>query len=111
MFKFFDNKRSATLAHYKSISQQIERSACQSGIARPSAHGFDDVERADGNGRERRFGAAGDNHIRKVVPDITQRFADRYSSTGATVRICGADAAKSELDRDIRVGRTAEYLN
>ena len=62
------------------------------------------------DGRQRRFGSAGDNHVRKIVPDVTQRFADRDSAAGATVRVGRADAAKSKLNRDVRMGRTTEDL-
>src|SRR5439155_21569378 len=111
MFEFFDDERSATFAHDKPIAQQIERTASQRAIARPSAHGFDDVERADGDGRQRCFPSAGDNHIRKIVPDVPQRFADGYRAASATIRICRAHTAKPELDRDVRMGRTTKYLN
>src|SRR6267143_4976483 len=110
MFKFFNDQRGSSFAHDKPIAQQIERTASESGIPRPSAHGFDDVERAHSNSRQRRFRSAGDNHIRKIIPDVSQRFAHRYGSTGATIRVCRAYAAKTEFDRDIRMGRTTKYL-
>ena len=85
MFKFLDDQRSAAFAHDKSIAQQVEWTTSQSRIARPSAHCLDDVERADGNGRQWRFRSAGDDHIRKIIPNVTQRFANRHCATGATV--------------------------
>src|SRR6266542_5218520 len=111
MFKFFNDQRGSALAHDKSIAQQVERTASESGIARPSAHGFDDVERSHGNGRQRRFRSSCDNHDRKIVPDVTQCYADGYSATGATVRVCRAHAAKPVFDRDIWMGRTTKYLD
>ena len=85
MFEFFDDERGPALTHDESIAQQVERTAGQSRIARPSAHGFDDIERANSNSREGRFRAAGDNHVRKIVPDVTQRFADGDRAAGATI--------------------------
>src|SRR5581483_7954995 len=111
MFELFDNERGGAFAHHKTITQQVKRTASKSRIALPPAHRFNNVERTDGNGRQRRFCSAGDNHIRKVVPDVTQCLADRYSATGATIRICRADSAKSEFDCNIGMSRTTEYLN
>src|SRR6266481_9986012 len=60
---------------------------------------------------ERRLGASGDNDIGEIVANVTERFSNRYRSAGATVRIGSADAAKSKIDRDVRMSRTAEYLH
>ena len=71
MFKFFNDQRGSAFAHDKSIAQQIERTASEGGIPRPSAHGLDDVERAHSNGRQRCFRPACDNHVCKIVPDVS----------------------------------------
>src|SRR4029453_5581369 len=111
MFKFFDHQRRSALAHDKSVPQQVERTATLSGVARQSTHGLNDVERADGNGCQRCFCAASDNYICEIVTYITQRFAHGYCAAGATIRICCADSAKPELNRNVRVGRPTEYLD
>ena len=89
---------------------EIERPAGFGRIAGPLAHRLDDGERAKGERTQRRFGAAGDDHVREIVADVTQRFADRDGAAGATVRVRRADAAKPELDRDVRMRRAAKDL-
>ena len=59
---------------------------------------------------QRRFGSAGDDDIREIVANVTQRFADRDRSARATVRVRRADAAKAKLDRDVGMRRAAENL-
>src|SRR5205823_7518485 len=76
-----------------------------------ATHRFNDIKRADRDRGQRRFGASGDNDIGEIVANVTKRFANRYRSAGATVRIGSADAAKSKIDRDVRMSRTAEYLH
>ena len=71
----FDNERGSAFAHHEAIAQQIERAASQSGIARPSTHRFNDIECPNCNSCERRFRSAGDNHVRKIISDIPERFA------------------------------------
>jgi hypothetical protein len=85
VFQFFHNERSATFAHDKSIAECVEWTTSQSRLTRPSAHGLDDIERANCDGSQRRFRSAGHNYISKVVANVTQCFADRDCATGATV--------------------------
>jgi len=54
-------------------------------IARPLAHRFDDGKRVEGESGQRRFRAAGDHHVGKIVPDVTQSFADGDRAAGTTV--------------------------
>src|SRR5713226_3354660 len=99
----FDNERGSAFAHHETIAQQIERTTSQSGIARPSAHRFDDVECPDRNGRKRRFRSSGDDHIGEIVANVAQRFAHGYRAAGATVRVGRAYTAKTEVNRNVRM--------
>ena len=47
VFQFLDNERRSAFAHHESIAQRIKRTTRESGVARPSAHGFDNVERLE----------------------------------------------------------------
>src|SRR6266700_535162 len=75
VLEFFDDERGRAFAHDESITRQVERTASPSGIARPAAHRFNDVECPDCNSRQRRFRSAGDNYVRKIIPDIPERLA------------------------------------
>src|SRR5262252_10108659 len=96
VFELLDNQRSAAFAHDEAVPQRIKWTTRQSGFTRPSAHSLDDVERANCDGRKRRFGSACHDYICEIVANITQRFANGDGATGATVRIGRADAAKAE---------------
>ena len=85
MFQFLDDERSATFAHDKSIARGIEWTTSQSRIASPSAHCFDNVEGANRNSSERRFRSARNHDVRKIVSNVTQRFAYGHRAAGATV--------------------------
>jgi hypothetical protein len=85
MFQFLDDERTATFAHDKSITQRIEWTTGQSWITGPSAHCFDNVERANCNSSQRRFCSARNHDVRKIVSNVTQRFAYGHRSAGATV--------------------------
>ena len=74
------------------------------------AHRFDERERAESERTQRRFRAAGDDHIGEIIADITQRFADRDRAAGATVRVRRARAAEAKFDRDVGVRGAAEDL-
>ena len=104
VLKLFYNERGAAFSHDKAIAQQVERTTSQSGIPRPSAHRFDDVECPDRNGRKRRFGSSGDDHIGEIVANVAQRFAHGYRAAGATVRVGRAYTAKTEVNRNVRMG-------
>src|SRR5205807_9060576 len=84
VFVFRDDQRSAAFAHDKSIAQQVEWTTSQRWIARPSAHRLNNVECADGNCGQWRFGTPRDDHIRKIVSNVTERFANGHGATGAT---------------------------
>jgi hypothetical protein len=85
VLQLLNDERSATFAHDKSIAQRIEWTTSQNRVTRPPAHRFYDVERANGNGRQRRLRPARNDYVRKIVANVTQRFADRDCATGATV--------------------------
>src|SRR5213076_1077824 len=85
VLEFLDDERSAAFAHDKSVTQQIEWTTSQSWVARPSAHRFDDVECADGNCGQWCFCTPGNDHIGKIVSNVTERFANGHCATGATV--------------------------
>ena len=85
VFEFLEDEGSAAFAHDKTITQQVEWTTSQGWIVRPPAHGLDDVECADGNGREWCFCPAGDDHIRKIVSNVTECFAHGYGATGTAV--------------------------
>src|SRR5205814_59230 len=110
VLEFFQNQRGCAFAHHKSVAQFVERPTGQLGII-TATHRFNDVKRADRDRGQRRFGASGNNDIGEIVANVTERFANRYRSAGATVRIGGTNAAKSKIDRDVRMSRTAEYLH
>ena len=111
MFEFLDHERGRAFAHDKSIAERVEWAASQSRVTRPSAHCLDNLERAKGDGGQRRFRPAGDDYIGKVVANVAQCFADRDRAAGATVRIRRADAAKAEFDRNVRMRRATENLD
>src|SRR6266498_2921096 len=75
VLEFFNDERGRTFAHDESVTRQVEWTTSPSGIARPAAHRFNDVECPDCNSRQRRFRSAGDNHVRKIIPDIPKRLA------------------------------------
>ena len=75
MSELFDDQRGGAFAHDESIAQQIERTTSLSGVARPAAHRFNDVECADRDRRQRRLRSSGDDYISDVIPNITERFA------------------------------------
>ena len=110
VLQLFDHERRRAFSHDESIALEIERPAGQRRIAGPLAHRFDDGKGAKGERAERRFRAAGDDDIGEIVADVAKRFADRDRAAGATVRVRRSDAAKSELDGDVRMGRAAEDL-
>src|SRR4029077_17336729 len=111
VFQFFHNERSATFAHDESIAQRIKWTTCKSRLTRPSAHRFDNVECPNSNGSQRRFGSAGHDYVCKIVANVTKCFADRNGATGATVRIRRTDAAKAEVDCNVRMSGTSEHLD
>jgi hypothetical protein len=111
VFELLDNNRGAAFAHDKSIAQRVEWATSQSRVTRPPAHCFYNVERANRDSSQRRFRSAGHNYICKVVANVTQCFADRDGTTGATVGIRRADAAKAEFDCNVRMRRTTEDLD
>src|SRR5437660_6663819 len=76
-----------------------------------ATHCFDDIECSNGDGGERCLSSARNHDIDKIVANVTERFADRNRAAGATVRVRCADTAKSKIDRDVRMGRTAEHLH
>src|SRR5207248_8051587 len=84
-------------------------SECQ--IARPPAHCLNYVECTNRDSRERCFRSSSDNHVGKITANVAKRFTHRYGAAGATVRISGANPAKSKLNRDIRMGRATENLD
>src|SRR5207249_5594747 len=51
------------------------------------------------------------NDIGEIVADVAERFANRDSPARATVGIRCANSPKSEIDRDVRMGRAAEHLH
>src|SRR5438034_3731962 len=75
VLKFFNDERGSAFAHDESITRQVERATSQSWIARPAAHRLDDVECADCDSRKGRSRSARDNHVGKIIPNITERFA------------------------------------
>jgi hypothetical protein len=85
MFQFLDNERRSAFAHDESIAQRIKWAARDSGVARPSAHGFDNVECANRDRCERRFRSACHDYVREIVANVTKCFADGDCATGATV--------------------------
>src|SRR5581483_246426 len=97
-------------AHDEPVTLSIKWTTRQSGIAFPSAHRLDQIECAERQRREWRFRSAGDHDVREIIADVTQCFAHRHRSARATVRVRGADAAKSKFDRDVRMRRAAENL-
>ena len=103
MIEFFDNKRGRAFAHHKSIARSVERTAGQRRIAGRAAHGFNQVECAERKHGERRLGSAGHDHVCKIVPNISQRFAHRHSPAGATVRIGRPNSAESKFNGDVRM--------
>ena len=103
-------ERRRAFAHDKAVAHFIEWPARQCRIAGPAAHGFDQIERAERESGEGRFGSARDNDIREIIADVTQSFADGDSAARATVRVRRADTAKAKLNRDVRMRRTAEDL-
>src|SRR5262249_25908708 len=110
VLEFFQNQRRRAFPHYKSVAQFVERPTGHLRIF-AAAHRLDNVERANGDRGQRRFCSACNNHIGKIVADVTQRFADRNRSARATVRVRCADAAKSEIDGDIGMSRPAKNLH
>src|SRR3954471_1016000 len=103
MFELFYNDRSRAFADHKPIAQFIKGPTGQFRRAFPLTHGLDKSECAKTQGTQRGFGATGDNHLGKVVADVSQRFAHGHSSTGATVRIRRANSTKTKLDCNIRM--------
>ena len=110
VFEFFNDQRRRAFAHDEAIAHFIEWATRQRRIAGPAAHGFDQIKRAERESGEGRFGSAGDNDIRKIIADVTQSFADGDSAARATVRVRRADTAKTKLNRDVRMRRSAEDL-
>ena len=110
MFEFFQNQRRRAFAHHKSVAQFVERPTGQLGII-TATHRSNDIERADRNRGQGCFGASSNNDIGEIVANVTERFANRYRSAGATVRIGGTNAAKSKIDRDVRMGGAAKDLH
>src|SRR5207253_2905224 len=110
VIEFLDNQGRRTLADDKSVAQFVERSARQFGGAFPLTHRFDQGISAKGERTQWRFGASGNNDVGKIVADVAQRFTHRHRATGATIRIRRPDSAKTKLNRNVRVRRTAENL-
>ena len=110
MLVFLDHERRRALAHHKTVACEVEGSARVVRIARPPAHRFDEIERAERERTQRGLGAAGNNHVRHPVANVTQRLADRDRAAGARIRVGRADAAEAALDGDVRVCAAAENL-
>ncbi len=55
-------------------------------------------------GRQRRFGAAGDDDIGLAGADQSQRLTERDRRRGAGHRTCGRRAGEAETHRDVRCG-------
>ena len=73
-------------------------------------HRFDNCECAERKRGEGSFRPASDNHVSKIVADVTQRFAHGNGPAGTAIRVCCSDATKTKFNRDVSVSRTAEDL-
>ena len=72
--------------------------------------GTEEGEGAEREGTQRRFGAAGDDHLGPAIANVAIGFSDRDVATCAAIRVRGTNAAQAELNRDIAVSGAAENL-
>ena len=63
-----------------------------------------------GQGAQRSLGSSCDDHIGKIIADVTERLAESNRAAGAAIGIGGSNTLKSAGDGDIGVGRSTENL-
>src|SRR5258708_16812411 len=108
MIILLQDQAGGAFTHYKSISIAIERPASNRRVA--ATHRSNESEGPKRKRAQRRFGAAGDDHVSPAVANVSITFTDRDIPTRATVRVRSADTAQAELNRNIAVGGAAENL-